>query len=138
MTATQVFGIVGMLAMPMWLLMIFVPKWKGTQFLLQYKIVPMMLSLVYAWYIAISLTQGTAFDFSSLASVMELFTKEDAVLAGWVHYLAFDLLVGMWILEKNKTEGIHQILMAPCLFFTFMFGPIGWLLFTILSIIKNK
>jgi len=80
---------------------------------------------------------GGSFDFSSLASVMELFTKEVAVLAGWVHYLAFDLLIGMWMLEKNKSIGVHQLLMAPCLFFTFMFGPAGFLLFTVISSLQK-
>lgn len=77
-------------------------------------------------------------DFGSLSSVMKLFTEENAVLAGWIHYLAFDLLVGMWILDQNKNLRIHQLLIAPCLFGTFMFGPIGFLLFTIIRAIKLK
>ena len=77
-------------------------------------------------------------DFGSLSSVMDLFTQEHAVLAGWVHYLAFDLLVGMWILDNNKTLGVHQLFIAPCLFLTFMFGPAGFLLFMTIKTIKNK
>lgn len=77
-------------------------------------------------------------DFGSLASVMALFTEVNTVLAGWVHYLVFDLLVGMWILKQNKRIGIHQILIAACLFLTFMFGPIGFLLFIVLKSIKHK
>ncbi len=77
-------------------------------------------------------------DFGSLASVMKLFTEENAVLAGWVHYLAFDLLIGMWILDKNKALGMHQIIIAPCLFLTFMFGPMGFLLFMTVTTIKTK
>ncbi len=77
-------------------------------------------------------------DFGSLSSVMQLFTQEYAVLAGWVHYLAFDLLIGMWLLNQNKELKIHQALMAPCLLLTFMFGPLGFLLFTIIKTFKNK
>lgn len=77
-------------------------------------------------------------DFGSLSTVMTLFTEENALLAGWVHYLAFDLLVGMWILNQNKALGIHQLLIGPCLFLTFMFGPIGFLLFMTIRTIKNK
>ena len=58
-----------------------------------------------------------------------LFTIEEAVLAGWLHYLVFDMLVGMWMLDKNKTLKIHQAIMAPCLLGTFMMGPVGFLLF---------
>ncbi len=138
MTPTDVFSLAGMIAMPMWLLMILVPKWIVTRFLIDYKIIPILLSLVYAIYIIQAMLIGGAMDFGSLASVMALFTEEHAVLAGWVHYLAFDLLIGMWMLHQNKTLKIHQLLMAPCLFATFMLGPIGFLLFTIIKSIKKQ
>ena len=77
-------------------------------------------------------------DFGSLASIMALFTEKNALLAGWVHYLAFDLRVGMWMLDQNKELRINQLLMAPCLFLTFMLGPIGFLLFMIIKTIKQK
>ena len=138
MTPATIFSIVNMIAMLMWLLIIFLPNWKITRFLIDYKVIPLLLSIVYGIYIGISLSQGGGMDFGSLASVMELFTKENAVLAGWVHYLAFDLLVGMWILNQNKDLGIHHLLIIPCLLGTFMFGPIGFLLFTIVKTIKQK
>lgn len=78
-------------------------------------------------------------DFGSLQAVMQLFTVEDAVLGGWLHYLAFDLLVGMWMLNENNTLKIHPMIMAPCLLGTFMMGPIGFLLFMgIRSFVKRK
>lgn len=137
MTPSQVFSIAGMLAMPMWILMIFLPKWKITRFLIDFKIIPLLLSIIYAIYIFISIQQGGMMDFGSLASVMQLFTVENAVLAGWVHYLAFDLIVGMWMLDQNKELKIHPVVMAPCLFGTFMFGPIGFLLFMMIKSIKK-
>jgi len=137
MNPEEVFSIVNLIAMPMWILMIFLPKWKITMYLVDYKVIPIILSLIYAVYIFISLREGGGMDFGSLASVMELFTAEDAVLAGWVHYLAFDLLVGMWILDKSKKMEIHHLLIIPCLLGAFMLGPIGFLLFIIISTIKK-
>ncbi|WP_350286620.1 ABA4-like family protein [uncultured Croceitalea sp.] len=138
MTPTAVFSIANLTAMPMWLLMIFLPKWKVTRFLIDFKIIPIALSVIYIIYIVQSILLGGQMDFGSLPSVMALFTQEHAVLAGWVHYLAFDLLVGMWILDNNKALGIHQLFIAPCLFLTFMFGPAGFLLFMIIKTIKNQ
>ncbi len=138
MTPTEVFSISGMIAMPMWILMIFLPKWKVTKFLIDFKIIPLLLAVVYAIYIFQAIQIGGMMDFGSLASVMALFTEENAVLAGWVHYLAFDLVVGMWMLDQNKELKIHQVVMAPCLFATFMFGPIGFLLFMIIKTFKQK
>lgn len=138
MTPTDVFSIANMVAMAMWLLMITLPKWKVTRIFIDFKVIPLVLSIVYAIYIIQSILGGDGLDFGSLDSVMTLFTKENAVLAGWVHYLAFDLLIGMWILDQNKTLKVHQLLIAPCLFGTFMLGPIGFLLFIIIRAFKLK
>lgn len=138
MNASDVFSLANSLAMPMWLLMIVLPRWKATQFLVDLKLIPLLLSLVYVIYIILTMKAGGGMDFGSLESVMNLFTEENAVLAGWVHYLAFDLLVGMWILDQNKTLKIHPLIMAPCLIATFMLGPFGFLFFTMVKAGKNK
>lgn len=138
MIPSEVFKIVGTLALPMWILLIVLPKWKVTRFLIDYKIVPVLLSVVYAIYIAKALIAGGMMDFGSLESVMQLFTVENAVLAGWIHYLAFDLLVGMWMVNQNQTLQIHPIILAPCLVGTFLFGPVGFLIFMIIKSIKRK
>lgn len=138
MSTAEVFSIANMTAMPMWLLMILLPNWKVTRFLIDYKLIPLALAIVYAIYIIQAMQIGGGMDFGSLASVMGLFTEERAVLAGWVHYLAFDLLVGMWMLDQNKELKIHQLLMAPCLFGTFMLGPVGFLVFMLIKTIKQN
>ena len=138
MTPTEVFSIASVIAMPMWVLMLFFSKWKVTQFLIDFKVIPLTLAFMYAIYIFKAIQIGGMMDFGSLTSVMTLFTEENAVLAGWVHYLAFDLLVGMWMLDQNKELRINQLLMAPCLFLTFMLGPVGFLLFMIIKTIKQK
>lgn len=138
MTPTAVFSIASMITMPMWILMIFLSKWKVTRFLIDFKIIPLALTFIYAIYIFQAIQTGGMMDFGSLKSLMALFTEENAVLAGWVHYLAFDLLIGMWMLDQNKELKINQLLIAPCLFLTFMLGPIGFLLFIIIKTVKQK
>ncbi|AUC14966.1 hypothetical protein BTO06_07370 [Tenacibaculum sp. SZ-18] len=138
MTTSEIFSMANFIAIPMWLLLVFVPKWKITRFLIDYKLIPIALSLVYAVYIIHYLRTEGMMDFGSLNSVMGLFTKENAVLAGWIHYLVFDLLVGIWIVNQNNKYNIHQLLIALCLFGTFMFGPIGFLLFMIMKSLKNS
>jgi Domain of unknown function (DUF4281) len=61
--------------------------------------------------------------------VAALFTNRWLLLAGWVHYLAFDLLIGSWETRDAQERGVPHLLLVPCLFFTFMFGPAGWLLY---------
>ncbi len=66
--------------------------------------------------------------FFSLPAVQRLFTSPPVALAGWVHYLAFDLCVGWWIACRCDAVGLSRWLQAPLLATTFMFGPIGLLL----------
>jgi len=138
MTTSEVFSLANVIAMPMWILMIILPNWKATRFLIDFKVVPLLLSGLYAIYIISTMLSGPDMDFGSLESVMHLFTFENAVLAGWVHYLAFDLLVGMWMLDENRTLKIHAIIMAPCLIGTFMLGPIGFLIFMAIRAFKKQ
>ena len=138
MTPTEVFSIANMIAMPMWVLMLFFSKWKVTRFLIDFKVIPLTLAFIYAIYIVQAVCVSGMMDFGNLRSVMALFSEENAVLAGWIHYLAFDLLVGMWMLDQNKKLKINHLVIAPCLFLTFTLGPVGFLLFMIIKTIKQK
>jgi antibiotic biosynthesis monooxygenase (ABM) superfamily enzyme len=138
MTPSDIFSAANMMAFAMWFLLIILPNWKATRFLINYKVIPILLSIVYAFYIIQSLISGPAMDFGSLKAVMKLFTVENAVLAGWLHYLVFDMLVGMWMVDQNKSLKIHPVIMAPCLLGTFMIGPIGFVLFMGVRAFKNQ
>ncbi len=138
MTPSQVFSFAGAITFPMWILMITIPNWKVTQFLMQKRVIPIILSILYFFYVVQEFFSSGMMDFGTLASVMNIFTKESAVLAGWLHYLAFDLLIGIWMLEQNKNIQISSLVMLPCLLGTFMFGPFGFLLFTIIKTVKTK
>ena len=86
------------------------------------------LSMLYAGLIGAFWTQGEG-GYGSLADVASLFAHPGLLLAGWVHYLAFDLLIGLWEREEARRIGLSRWLLAPCLILTFLFGPIGWLAF---------
>jgi len=90
------------------------------------------LALVYASQLP-TFFQSEEGGFGSLQEVMTLFKNENAVLAGWVHYLVFDLLIGRWIATDAVKNGISKWFVAPCLLFTLMLGPVGFLLYTVLK-----
>ena len=60
-----------------------------------------------------------------------LFANPWLLLAGWIHYLAFDLFVGSWEVRDARERGIPHLLVVPCLVMTFLFGPAGWLLYAL-------
>ena len=70
--------------------------------------------------------------FGSLNEVATLFLVPGLLLAGWVHYLAFDLLVGRWQIDDSGLGDAGRLAawwLVPCLALTFLFGPAGWLLY---------
>lgn len=69
--------------------------------------------------------------FDSLAHVQLLFTSTWAATAGWIHYLAFDLFIGSWISAQVIARGLPRLALIVILPLTFLFGPIGLLLFFI-------
>ena len=94
-------------------------------------VVPAALALLYMWAL-FTAPKNTDGGFGSLAQVKSLFTQDRVILAGWVHYLAFDLFIGCWEVMDARERGINHLLVVPCLFLTFMFGPLGLLLYFVL------
>ncbi len=76
--------------------------------------------------------------FGSLADVSRLFENGGMLLAGWVHYLAFDLLLGVWIRGEARRVALPLAYVAPCLLLTFLLGPLGWLAFMGLRLFRLR
>ncbi|MEO8181827.1 MAG: ABA4-like family protein, partial [Deltaproteobacteria bacterium] len=89
-------------------------------------VIPALLASLYLAIIAMTWS-GHQGGFSSLHEVAQLFENPWLLLAGWVHYLAFDLLVGGWIVRDARARGIRHLFVLPSLMLTFLFGPAGWL-----------
>jgi len=125
-TAETVFSIANLTALVSWLLLILVPRQRWSVVVTR-TAVPLMLAALYSALIAAH--WGGPGGFSSLADVALLFNDPWLLLAGWVHYLAFDLLVGSWEVDDARSRGFAHLFVVPCLILTFLFGPGGWLLY---------
>jgi hypothetical protein len=131
MSPEQLFSLCGMLVLPGWLLLVFLPRWKWTARLVCPVVIPLILACVYLWLVATTFGR-TPGGFGSLAEVSQLFQNPRALLAGWIHYLAFDLFIGSWEVRDAQRVGLHHLLIVPCLVLTFLFGPVGLLLYFVL------
>ena len=76
--------------------------------------------------------------FSSLPAVATLFSQPWLLLAGWVHYLSFDLFIGAWETRDSQAHRIPHFLVVPCLLLTFMLGPIGLLAYFVLRTLRGQ
>src|SRR5688572_8780366 len=128
MSPDRIFPIANFVALCCWLLLIVLPGRTWVNHLVAGVAVPAAFAALYAVVIAVHFF-GSPGGFSSLADVALLFSNPWLLLAGWIHYLAFDLLVGSWEARDARERGIHHLFVVPCLVLTFLFGPAGWLLY---------
>src|SRR5689334_21218426 len=94
MTAESLFSICSMLVLPGWVLLVFLPRWSWTQRIAA-GIVPLVLAIAYLVLIVTNFRKILG-EFCSLHQVSQLFQNPYNLLAGWVHYLAFDLFTVAW------------------------------------------
>ena len=132
MTPAQLFTLANLSVVPAWLLLAILPKWKWTRIIAAYAL-PAGLAVVYF------LIMLQAFDldgggFGSLQEVSRLFQNPWMLLAGWIHYLAFDLFIGAWEVRDASRLNIPHVYVIPCLLLTFLAGPVGLLLYFIVRI----
>lgn len=137
MNSDLIFQLSNNAALVSWMLLIFFPKKKWVLITIP-SVVVSLLCLLYSYLLLSSFSISDIQRFSSLVGVTELFKSPAVVLAGWVHYLAFDLLVGLYIVTNATKHSISHWLCIPCLLFTFLAGPVGLLMFFILKVSKTK
>ncbi|EDM78433.1 hypothetical protein PPSIR1_06276 [Plesiocystis pacifica SIR-1] len=125
-----VFSIVNALPMPIWLTWMFAPRSKLARYFADALWPWLILAACYLALLGYALSlPGNGGNFSSLAGVMQGFTNEWAALAGWTHYLCFDLFVARWMIRDAPEAGYK---LSPILVLTLMFGPVGLLVYAAL------
>jgi hypothetical protein len=127
MTAEQLFSILSLMTSAAWLPLVFLPRQRWATTVVPV-VMPCLLAVVYVVLVAVTLPHSDS-GFSSLAGVRALFDNPWALLAGWTHYLAFDLFIGGWEVRDAQRRGIPHLRALPALALTFLLGPAGLLLY---------
>jgi len=127
MDLERVFSVASAIAAVGWLFLIVVPK-RPLPLHVAGVFFPLLLALMYFYFIAMHI-RGAEGGFGSLADVAMLFQRRELLLAGWIHYLCFDLFIGAWEVRDSQRHGIPHLVVIPCLVMTFMLGPIGLLFY---------
>lgn len=122
----SLFSLASYLSLPGWLLLILAPRWRWSARLIGPVILPIILSALYVAALALHLPHAEG-GFGSLAEVRALFSEDWILLAGWIHYLAFDLFVGSWEVRDAQRIGVPHLIVVPCLILTLFVGPVGFL-----------
>ena len=136
MSNETIFSLASAIAFFGWLGLIFLPtRWRYTW---AAGLCASILAGMYSLLVFPALSGSSFMDFSSLEGVMKMMGNEDATLVGWIHYLAFDLLVGCVVARDGELLGISRWWLIPALLFCFMLGPVGWLLYGIIRLAARR
>jgi hypothetical protein len=118
-----VFGIANVWAMIWWAGLILAPRWAALLSGVLFAGIG-LLCLAYAILLGL-IVSGTVDPVG--ASGGADFTTISGAVVGWIHYLAFDLFVGLWIARDADAKNFSRLLQAPILLATFLAGPLGLL-----------
>lgn len=130
MTAEQLFQVVNLLALAGWLVLAasVIFRKSGWRDSIAGRLVPLILSAIYLVLVGFFFMNADG-GFDSLANVQKLFLSPWVALAGWIHYLAFDLFIGSWIARQTEVRELPRWPLLVILPATFLLGPIGLLAF---------
>ena len=137
MSAESLFRVCNLFVLLGWLLLVFAGRRAGVATVVCKFIVPGLLAILYLGVLATHWA-GHQGGFNSVAQVQQLFADPWLLTAGWVHYLAFDLFVGAWQVRDAQRVGMPHWWTLPSLALTFLFGPIGFLLYLGLRAIRRR
>jgi Domain of unknown function (DUF4281) len=109
---------------PIWLAMILAPRSRLTRWLVKRATLLFVgLGLGYDVLLASGIARsGDIIDFRDPDAVRDALSEPAFFLAGWTHYIAFDLFVGRWIWEDSLARGRRARL---ALILTWLAGPAG-------------
>lgn len=131
----SLFGIANIWAMVAWAVLILLPRTPLAQSAIFYAGIGLF-CLAYAVLLGLLLTgsidpgatgAGGESSFTTIEGVRAIFQSDGGVTLGWVHYLAFDLFVGLWIAKDGDQKGISRLVQAAILLLAFVAGPAGLL-----------
>lgn len=138
----QLFRLANLAVLPGWLLMIFAPNSRWTRRVTESDVFFLGMGGLYAAMLGRASKDNPAalaeLRNPTLEGIGGLFRQPEGVFAGWVHYLAFDLMIGRTILRDAQQRGIPHALVVPALVMTLMTGPLGLAYYRLLVRLRGE
>lgn len=138
--ASGMFNFSNTLILPFWLFLIFLPRSTITRRIFANpNFSPMqLLALLYAAMVVPALISNpeilTSLARPTLEGIQSMMSSPEGAAAGWIHYLCFDLFVGVTVWKKAIDSNQSFIWVSIVLLLVLMFGPLGWLIHELASI----
>jgi len=132
-TQKIVFNFVSKILLFGWVVLFFLPNWQyGDEFILYGVFI--IVAIAYIYYLTIGINNPVESEygkpgFFAMRNVLAIFDNPNSSLACWMHIIAFDLIVALYIRTQGALLDIEHWKLIPCYLLTLMFGPIGLLVF---------
>jgi len=122
MSAARLFQLFNLVVLPWWVVFLAAPRSQLAGRAASHSAIFIGLCLLYAVLLgtAVAARGGEGgFDFDGLRAALG---TSRGFLAGWTHYLTFDLFIGAWIVRESRRLDVEP---RPYLLLTLVAGPIG-------------
>jgi len=128
---------------PFWLILIFLPNSKASQFFVNSIIAPLILALTYGYVIYQAITMEISLLqtfqlYQGLDNLYALLSDESILLIFWLHFLSINLFLGSWISRDGVKFNMPKALVAVPLLFVYFMGPIGLIIYWTVRIFYSK
>ena len=150
-TLEMIYQVTNIGVIPLWLLIIFVPRSKITQGLVNNLFIPLIMAFTYSYLALEQLSPSDALSYNTekdpldflenfklylgLDQLMLLMDKSLFVLIFWIHFLTISLFLGVWIANDAIKYNIHKYIVFFPLMLTYFSGPVGLFLYLILRLL---
>jgi hypothetical protein len=121
MSAELVFQLLNLIVLPWWGIWLAAPRSVWAARAASHGAIFLVLCPLYALLLAVAVAGGTGQGFGFDGLRLGLSTPF-GFLAGWTHYLVFDLFVGAWIVREARRLEVEA---RPYLLLTLVAGPVG-------------
>jgi hypothetical protein len=120
-SAERAFQLLNLVVLPWWGVFLVAPRSRSAARLAGHGAVFVALAALYTALLSVAIAGGSAAGFG-YDGLRRALAAPPGFLAGWTHYLCFDLFVGAWIVREARRIDVEP---RPFLFFTLMAGPLG-------------
>ena len=131
------------LVFPFWLMLIFIPKSKITQIIINSVILPLLFAVTYIYVVYTIILLDEPFSdlfqlYASLDSLYTVFSNEGFLVIFWLHFLFINLFLGSWISNDGIKYNISLKIIFLPLIITYLSGPVGFTIYWLIRIFYAK
>lgn len=132
------FYAVSYLVIPLWLMMILLPKWHITRKVMSPVYIVLPFLLPYAILVLPHFQDILLFLIPTPAKIENLLTHPYSDVLAWIHFIPVDLFAGRWIYLDSRRLDFPVLPMVPIMTLCLLLPPLGISLYLIYRLLSQK